>query len=113
MKIIIAYIRPETLQNVKHELYARQVYSMSVTNILGSGRQKGYTEMYRGVTTQVTLLKKIRLEICIDDKRVDEVMEAVVKGARTGHEGDGVIYVVEALRGLRIRTGENLTDTKE
>ncbi len=108
MKIVIAYIRPETLRQVKHELYARQVYSMSVTNILGSGRQKGYTEMYRGVTMQVTLLKKLRLEICIEDKRVSEVMEAIVKGARTGHEGDGVIYVVDALQGIRIRTGESL-----
>lgn len=108
MQIITAYIRPETLQSVKHELYARQVYSMSVTNSLGSGRQKGYTEMYRGVTTQVTLLKKVRIEICLADEMVDAAMEAIVKGARTGHEGDGVIYVVEARKGIRIRTGESL-----
>ena len=108
MKVIIAYIRPETLQNVKHELYSRQLYSLSVTNILGSGRQKGYTEMYRGVTTQVTLLKKMRIEICLPDVKVDEAMEAIAKGARTGHEGDGVIYVLEALKGVRIRTGESL-----
>ena len=108
MKILTAYIRPETLQNVKHELYARQIYSMSVTNILGSGRQKGYTEMYRGVTTQVTLLKKVRIDICLADNLVDAAMQAIVGGARTGHEGDGVIYVTEAVRGIRIRTGESL-----
>ena len=108
MKIVIAYIRPECLQGVKHELYARELYSLSITNILGAGRQKGYTEMYRGVTTQVTLLKKVRIEICLPDDKVDMAMEAIASGARTGHEGDGVIYVVEALRGMRIRTGESL-----
>ena len=108
MKIITAYIRPETLQNVKHELYAKQIYSMSVTNILGSGRQKGYTEMYRGVTMQVTLLKKVRIELCLPDNMVDSAMTAITDGARTGREGDGVIYVTDAIRGIRIRTGESL-----
>ena len=108
MKIIIAYIRPECLSKVKHELYTRELYALSVTNILGSGRQKGYTEMYRGVTTQVTLLKKLRLELCVADERVEDVMTAIAEGARTGKEGDGVIYVVEGLRGMRIRTGESL-----
>lgn len=108
MKILTAYIRPETLQGVKHELYAKQIYSMSVTNILGSGRQKGYTEMYRGVTMQVTLLKKVRIDLCLTDDMVDIAMQAIVNGARTGHEGDGVIYVTEAVKGIRIRTGESL-----
>ena len=109
MKVIIAYIRPEMLQKVKAELYARELYSMSVTNILGSGRQKGYTEMYRGVTTQVTLLKKVRIELCLDESKVDSAMAAIKQGAWTGHEGDGVIYVVEALKAVRIRTGEDLS----
>ena len=108
MKIIIAYIRPECLSNVKHELYARELYALSVTNILGSGRQKGYTEMYRGVTTQVTLLKKLRLELCVADELVEDAMKAIADGARTGKEGDGVIYVVEGFKGMRIRTGESL-----
>lgn len=108
MKLIIAYIRPESLSRVKHELYARELYSISVTNILGAGRQKGYTEMYRGVTTQVTLLKKVRIEIGVPDSKVDVAMEAIANGARTGRQGDGVVFVVDVLRSLRIRTGESL-----
>ena len=108
MKIIIAYIRPERLSAVKQELFARELYSLSITNILGAGRQKGYTEMYRGVMTEVTLLKKLRLEICVEDAKAEEAMQAIAKGARTGREGDGVIYMVEGLRGMRIRTGEAL-----
>ena len=108
MKLIIAYIRPESLQSVKQELYARDIYAMSVTNILGSGRQKGYTELYRGVITQVNLLKKIRLELCIADDRVDTAMQAISESAKTGKEGDGVIFVLDVLKGFRIRTGETL-----
>lgn len=108
MKIIIAYIRPERLSHVKKELFEHELYALSVTNILGSGRQKGYTEMYRGVVTEVTLLKKLRLELCIEDSKADEAMQAIAKGAYTGKEGDGVIYMVEGLKSLRVRTGEPL-----
>ena len=108
MKLVIAYIRPEALQSVKQELYAREIYALSVTNILGSGRQKGYTEMYRGVITQVNLLKKIRIELCIADSLVETAMQAITKSARTGKEGDGVIFVLDVLKGCRIRTGEEL-----
>ncbi|MDR2668752.1 MAG: P-II family nitrogen regulator [Desulfovibrio sp.] len=106
MKLIIAFIRPEALQKVKHELYLKEIYSVSVTNILGAGRQKGYTELYRGVTTQVTLLKKARLEIGVPDDKVDAVIEAITTGARTGKEGDGVFFVLDVARAGRIRTGE-------
>lgn len=108
MKLIIAYIRPESLQSVKHELYQRELYSMSVTNILGAGRQKGYTELYRGITTQVNLLKKIRVELGVPDDKVGTAVEAVMAGARTGHEGDGMIFVTDIVQGYRIRTGETL-----
>ncbi len=108
MKLIIAFVRPESLQNVKHELFTREIYSMSVTNVLGAGRQKGYTEMYRGVTTQVNLLKKIRLEIGLHDDQVEAALEAITLGARTGHEGDGVYFVLDVTASGRIRTGENL-----
>ena len=108
MKIIIAYIRPERLSQVKKELFAHELYSLSVTNILGAGRQKGYTEMYRGVITEVTLLKKLRLELCVDDDKAENAMRAIAEGARTGTEGDGVIYKVAGLKGFRVRTGESL-----
>jgi nitrogen regulatory protein P-II 1 len=106
MKLIIAYIRPEVLQDVKTRLYAKEIYSLSVTNVLGSGRQKGYTEVYRGVQTEVNLLKKLRLEIGLADELVDTAIEAICEGAKTGATGDGVIFVLEVGKNLRIRTQE-------
>lgn len=106
MKLVVAYIRPECLSAVKQLLYANTLFCMSVTNILGAGRQKGYTEMYRGVATEVTLLKKLRIEIYLDEADVDKAINAIIQGARTGKEGDGVLYVVDVHQGMRIRTGE-------
>lgn len=106
MKLVVAYIRPECLGAVKQLLYANALYCMSITNILGSGRQKGYTEMYRGVATEVTLLKKLRLEIYLNEADMDKAINAIIQGARTGKEGDGVLYVVDVHQGMRIRTGE-------
>ena len=106
MKLIIAFIRPEVLQDVKLKLYAQQIYSMSVTNILGAGRQKGYTEVYRGVQTEVNLLRKVRLELGVPDDKVETAIAAVTEGARTGQAGDGVIFVQDTIKALRIRTGE-------
>jgi nitrogen regulatory protein P-II 1 len=106
VKLIIAFIRPEVLQQVKLKLYSQQIFSMSVTNILGAGRQKGYTEVYRGVQTEVNLLKKVRLEVGLADEQVDTAISAITEGARTGQAGDGVIFVQDIGRALRIRTGE-------
>jgi len=107
MKLIIAYIRPERLNDVKQALYAKEIYSMSVTNILGSGRQKGFTETYRGVQMEVNLLKKVRLEIGVNDDFEDKAIEAIRSAGSTGKEGDGVIFVTELAKALRIRTGED------
>lgn len=107
MKLIIAYIRPEQLNAVKQALYAKGVYSMSVTNILGSGRQKGYTETYRGVAIEVNLLKKLRLEIGAPADKADAVVDTVAASARTGKEGDGMIFVLDIGKAVRIRTGES------
>lgn len=107
MKLIIAYIRPDRLNAVKQELYAKEIYSLSVTNVLGAGRQKGFTETYRGVVMEVNLLKKVRLEIGVNDDFLDKAIEAIKKGAHTGKEGDGVVFVVELAKALRIRTGED------
>lgn len=108
MKLIIAYIRPEVLSSVKCKLYAREIYSLSITNVLGAGQQKGYTELYRGIQTEVNLLKKLRLELAVDDKKLAVAMEAIEEGARTGKEGDGVIFVVELWEAKRIRTGQKI-----
>ncbi|MBG0776105.1 MAG: P-II family nitrogen regulator [Desulfovibrionaceae bacterium] len=106
MKLIIAYVRPEQLSPVKQALYSKNYYSLSVTNILGSGRQKGFTETYRGVVMEVNLLKKVRLEIGVPDGKEDEVVECIRSAARTGNEGDGMIFVLELGRAVRVRTGE-------
>ena len=106
MKLIIAYIQPEKLSDVKQSLYARQVYKVSVTNALGCGQQKGYQETYRGVDVEVNLLKKVRLEIAVNEGFVQPTIDAIVKGARTGAIGDGKIFVIPLERCVRIRTGE-------
>ena len=106
MKLIIAYIQPHKLNDVKQELYKEEVYKLSVTNALGCGQQKGYTEHYRGVDIEVNLLKKIRLEIAVNDNFVDRTIKAIIKGARTGEIGDGKIFVVNLDECIRIRSGE-------
>jgi nitrogen regulatory protein P-II 2 len=110
MKLIIAYIQPERLPAVKQELYERAIYKMSVTNALGCGQQRGYHESYRGVDIEVNLLKKVRLEIAVNDPYVDATIEAVIKGARTGTIGDGKIFVLDLPECIRIRTGERGND---
>jgi nitrogen regulatory protein P-II 1 len=108
MKLIIAYVRPEVLQGVKHNLFVREIYSMSVTNVMGAGRQKGYTEVYRGIQTEVNLLKKLRLEIGVQDNQVETAITAICDGAKTGQAGDGVIFVMDLVEARRIRTGESM-----
>ncbi len=111
MKLIIAYIRPEQLTDVKQSLYSKGIYSISVTNILGSGRQKGFTETYRGVVMEVNLLKKIRVEVGIKEELTDMAVKCIVESAKTGKEGDGVIFVQDVVKSVRIRTGEeNILD---
>lgn len=107
MKMIIAYIRPEKLNAVKQALYSKGIYSMSVTNILGCGRQKGFPETYRGVAIEANLLKKIRLEIGIKTEQEEATLEAIKNGAHTGKEGDGVVFVQDISKAVRIRTGES------
>jgi nitrogen regulatory protein P-II 1 len=106
MKLIIAYIQPEKLNDVKQSLWSAEVYKLSVTNALGCGQQKGYTETYRGVDIEVNLLKKVRLEIAVNDDFVQPTIDAIIEGARTGSIGDGKILVLPLERTIRIRTGE-------
>jgi nitrogen regulatory protein P-II 2 len=106
MKLIIAYIQPYKLNDVKQTLYKAEVYKVSVTNSLGCGQQKGYHESYRGVGIEVNLLKKVRLEIAVNENFVERTIQAIIDGARTGQIGDGKIFVVDLLECIRIRTGE-------
>jgi nitrogen regulatory protein P-II 1 len=110
MKLVIAYIQPEKLNDVKQALYARDIKKMSVTNALGCGQQGGYTEQFRGVVAEVNLLKKTRVEIAVNDDFVEPTIEAIVKGARTDKIGDGKIFVVPVEQCVRIRTGERGSD---
>ena len=106
MKLIIAYIQPHKLQDVKKALYKAQVYKMSVTNALGCGEQLGYQESYRGIKFEVNLLKKVRLEIAVNESFVEKTINAIIEGAKTGKIGDGKIFVLDLDQCVRIRTGE-------
>ena len=107
MKLIIAIIQPHKLDDVMRELDEKEIYLKTVTNVLGCGRQKGVTEVYRGVKEVGTLLKKVRLEIGVNDAYVKPAVDAIVKGARTGNIGDGKIFILDLDECIRIRTGEH------
>ena len=106
MKLVVAYIQPHKLNDVKQALYQADVRKMSVTNALGCGEQQGYEESYRGIKFEVNLLKKVRIEIAVNDDFVDRTVEAICEGARTGNIGDGKILVLDLPECIRIRTGE-------
>ena len=110
MKLIIAYIQPHKLQDVKKSLYKYEVFKISLTNAMGCGAQKGYHESYRGVDFEVNLLKKVRLEIAVNEDYLDKTIKAIIEGARTGEIGDGKIFVIELGDCIRIRTGETGSD---
>ena len=106
MKLIIAYIQPHRLNDVKQELYKSEIYKISVTNAMGCGQQKGYHESYRGVDEEVNLLKKVRLEIAVNEGFVQPTVDAIIRGSRTGQIGDGKIFIITLDECIRIRTGE-------
>ena len=110
MKLIVAYIQPERLNAVKQALYESEIYKMSVTNALGCGQQKGYHENYRGSDIEVNLLKKVRVEVAVNESFVKPTIDAIIKGARTGKIGDGKIFVSSLDECVRIRTGETGTE---
>ena len=106
MKLIIAYVQPHKLNDVKEELYRSDIVKLSITNSLGCGQQMGYHESYRGVDIEVHLLKKVRIEIAVNDEFVQQTIDAIIKGARTGEIGDGKIFVLPIEEVIRIRSGE-------
>ena len=109
MKYVIAMIQPHRLPDVKQALFDQEIYSMTVSNALGCGNQMGYTETYRGVMQEVNLLKKVRIEIAVNDDFVEPTIEAIIKGSRSGNMGDGKIFVLDLPQCIRIRTLERGT----
>jgi nitrogen regulatory protein P-II 2 len=106
MKLIIAIIQPSKFVDVKNELYKVEVNLMTVSEVLGHGRQKGFSEVYRGVKEMGNLLKKIRLEIAVNENFVEPTIKAIIKGAKTGETGDGKIFILDLQECVRIRTEE-------
>lgn len=106
MKMIIAMIQPSKIGEVKKALDDAQIHLMTVSNVLGAGRQKGYTESYRGAKLDINLLKKVRLDVAVNDDYVEPAIAAISKAARSGNIGDGKIFVMPLEEAVRIRTGE-------
>ena len=106
MKLIIAIIKPDRLETVKEELYKAEVNLVTVSEVLGHGRQMGVTEIYRGVKEMGNLLRKVRLDIAVNEDFVEPTIKAIIKGARTGEIGNGKIFVLDLVECVRIRTEE-------
>ena len=110
MKLVIAYIQPAKLSSVKQSLYEAGITKMSVTNSLGCGQQGGFHESYRGVDIEVQLLKKLRIEIAVNDDFAKGTIDAIIKGSKSGNIGDGKIFVTPLADIIRIRTEEHGKD---
>ncbi|MBF0126648.1 MAG: P-II family nitrogen regulator [Magnetococcales bacterium] len=106
MKKIEAIIKPFKLDDVKEGLAEVGIQGITVTEVRGFGRQKGHTELYRGAEYVVDFLPKLKVEVVLEDDRVDQAVEAIERAARTGRIGDGKIFVTTVERVIRIRTGE-------
>jgi nitrogen regulatory protein P-II 1 len=111
MKKIEAIIRPERLQEVQDALDELGVSGLTVSEVMGCGRQKGYTEQYRGSRANISLLPKIKVESVVPSEVVDKAVEAIVGAAYTGETGDGRVFVYAVEESVRIRTGERGEDT--
>jgi nitrogen regulatory protein P-II 2 len=106
MKYIIAIIQPDRMDEVLERLTEKEIHLVTVTNVMGRGRQKGIAQVYRSHTEAGSLLRKVKLEIAVNDAFVDAAIEAVEGGAKTGSVGDGKIFVLDLEETIRIRTGE-------
>ncbi len=106
MKKIEAIIKPFKLDEVKEALEAVDILGMTVSEIKGFGQQKGHTELYRGAEYQVDFVPKVKLELVVDDAKVESAIEAITDAARTGKIGDGKIFISNIEEAIRIRTGE-------
>jgi nitrogen regulatory protein PII len=106
MQLIVAIIKPFKLDEVREALSEVGVSGLTVTEVKGFGRQKGHTELYRGAEYVVDFLPKVKIEVAIENAKVDQAIEAIIKSANTGKIGDGKIFVYSLEQAIRIRTGQ-------
>jgi nitrogen regulatory protein P-II 1 len=106
MMKVEAIIRPERLEEVKSALDEIGIVGITVIEVRGHGKQRGYTQRYRGAEYAVTLLPKVKIETVVDESRVDDVVNVIVSSARTGEVGDGKVFVLPVSNAIRVRTGE-------
>jgi len=106
MKLVIAIIQPHKLDAVMKALDEKEIFLKTVSNVLGCGRQKGVSEVYRGVKEAGNLIKKVRLEIAVNDQYLEPTIEAITGAAKSGQVGDGKIFILDLAECVRIRTGE-------
>jgi nitrogen regulatory protein P-II 1 len=106
MKKIEAIVRHFKLEDVKNALIEKGISGMTITEVRGFGRQKGHTEMYRGTEYRVDFVPKVKVEVAVDDAKLQAAINAIVKAAQTGQVGDGKIFVSDLGETIRIRTGE-------
>ncbi|MCC7475154.1 MAG: P-II family nitrogen regulator [Pirellulales bacterium] len=106
MKKIEAIIRHFKLEDVKNALIEKGITGMTITEVRGFGRQKGHTEMYRGTEYRVDFVPKVKVEVAVEDSKIQVAVDAIVKAAQTGQIGDGKIFVSDLSEAVRIRTGE-------
>jgi nitrogen regulatory protein P-II 2 len=110
MKLVVAIIQPHRLDSVRQSLTALGIDGMTVTEVRGYGRQRGHTEIYRGAEYTISFMPKLKVEVALPDGRVDDVIAAITKAARTGKIGDGKIFTLDLQSALRVRTGETGDD---
>ncbi|MGN7614408.1 P-II family nitrogen regulator [Magnetococcales bacterium HHB-1] len=106
MKWVVAIIKPFKQDDVREALTAAGIKGLTVTEVRGFGRQKGHTELYRGAEYQVDFQPKLKIEVAVPDELLDQTLEAIQKGSKTGKIGDGKIFVLDMEQAVRIRTGE-------
>ena len=110
MKMISAVIKHFKLDAVREALTSADIHGMTLTEVKGFGKQKGHVELYRGATYEVNFLPKVKVEVAVDDERVEEVIDLISEAAKTGEIGDGKIFVCDLSEVVRIRTGERGPD---
>ena len=110
MKYVVAVIQPDRLEEVLKKLTEKEIHLVTVSNVVGRGRQKGIAEVYRSHKEAGSLLKKVKLEIAVNDAFLQPAIDAIMGAARTGSVGDGKIFVMDLPRCIRIRTGEEGTE---
>lgn len=107
MKYIVSIIQPDRLNDVMDELEKEGIHIITVTSVMGRGQQKGQAQVYRGHKEAGSLLRKVKLEIAVNEDFVERTVQAITRGARSGNIGDGKIFVLDLQDCVRIRTGEH------